>query len=208
MTKHSIAHFSGHEQQALHTIKNLIVDQLKPLMIFYIKSRYQSCLERSTFSNMQKEDTRNYAVWLLLIQQDDAAINNVRNLLLNEALPDGYNVHTIHYTLSQVTAYLKTYSLFFCWLLRFGILLHQREGALEKLPVPTISKRQYASQVRGWLQSFPDLVDGIDIKLNPVPVRHHYYHQSPCKNENRLIRINGRGHLTISFNDFPRGTIT
>lgn len=168
-TKKSIAHFNGHEQQALHAIKSLIKERMNPLMIFYIKSHYQTTCDRSTLNFIQKEETWHYSVTILVIHADDANLENETDTKLNRQLPDNYAVEALNYSLQQATEYLSNYSLFFCWTLRFGILLHQRDGTYEKLELPLIYRKQYAFQIKQWYLSSVNIADKVNIQLEPIP---------------------------------------
>ena len=168
-TKKSIAHFNGHDEQALYAIKSLIKERLNPLMMFYIKSHYRTTCDRSTLNFIQKEETWHYSVSLLLIFPDGTNLENETDAALNRQLPENYTVETLNYTLQQATEYLSRHSLFFSWVFRFGILLYQRDGSYEQLELPPINRKQYAYQIKQWYLSPANIADKVNIQLEPIP---------------------------------------
>ncbi len=169
--KKSIAHFQGREQQLLFRIKNVLVDQVQPLIIYLLGCQIMSNSKRNCFLQPQRTDTWQFSCDLLLILPEgkDMPADMAANLIC--CSPDLADVRLMSYSLAFMQQQIKDRFLFFNWVRRSGIVLYEKGEVLGQLPPRLPKHNAYAHQAARYYLAHPDYAHHLDEKLAALPAK-------------------------------------
>lgn len=167
--KKSIAHFQGREQQLLFKIKNSLVDQLQPLIIYVIGCQITTSSKRNCFLRPQRTDTWQFSCDLFLVLPEGKQLPEHIVADIKCLSPDLAEVRVLHATLDLMQQQIKEQSLFFNWLRRNGIVIYEKDNELQQLP-PRLPKHiAYEQQATQYYLANPNYEHHIETKLVPLP---------------------------------------
>lgn len=148
--RRSVSHFTGREQYALNKIRNRMASELSPLLIYHIDTSMSSSLRRSVFWSKPRKVEWLYNVRLLMIYEDDrTADKDMLQRFIGSFGPD-IHLSIIECSFTQMKQQLASRNLFLTWIYKRGIVLYNRNSALERLPVMDIGMKKYAHQAQEW----------------------------------------------------------
>lgn len=172
MKKHnSISHFTGMEQNALHCIKNRIVERLQPLIIYCFDSSISTTIQRSCFPLKKKSEEHNFTCKLLVVLSDETTIEDSVIKEIEEITAPYGKATVITHTLAVIIEKLKESNLFFSWIHRSAVTLYEKNNATKLLPTPISGRQEYREQAERFYSENPDLANYMRDKLaivNPV----------------------------------------
>ena len=197
----SIAHFTHSEQQALHSIKNVIVSQLNPLLIYYIDSTYTYHSGRSSLPPRIKEQQWDFKARMLLIYDNNQQPDTLQEQQVHQSLADNLSLDMIAFSIDEMATQLTEYSLFFCWIYKRGIVLFERNGAVDRFTVPTFSIRAYADSVAEWYRHDAALATATTARLHPLPDKGDLSTTKAAELESIIIKNYGSLKLSIKVTE-------
>ncbi|HEY4065172.1 MAG TPA: hypothetical protein VGM30_24900 [Puia sp.] len=164
----SISHFTAKEQNALHNIKNRIVDHVGPLIIYCFGSKARIYTQRSCFTTKKTKEEWDFSCDLLIIVPDDTIIGaNTFKEVYQSTAPFG-EVNVIIHPLDFVINHLKEGNLFFSWVHRSAIILYEKSNAIRLLPHRIASRIEYQQQAERFYLDKAIAINYLEVKLLPV----------------------------------------
>lgn len=135
----SISHLTGKEQHDLRFITKRIVENIQPQMLLCYGSRVQHAMARSCLTETRKREYSQYDYDLFIVISekeplDEATVSNLAGRFTQKDLQANYIVHR-HCWIQEE---LSKGSFFVSRLLKSSILLHNKDGTLEKLLSPAV----------------------------------------------------------------------
>ncbi len=166
MKKHtSISHLSGKEQNTLHAIKNLLLEQVQPLLIYCFNSTAVNTVQRNCFRSSKRTEEFNFSADLLVVVMDESPIDDTRTKEIETLAAALGKVRLDIHTLAVTKKLLEERSLFFSWVHRTAIVLYQRGNTMQLLPPRIAGLPEYRQQVEQFLIKYPDIMDYLPEKL-------------------------------------------
>ncbi len=161
----SVAHLTGKEQNALHNIKNRVVEKLKPQLIFCYRTETKQSIQRNCFTNPRKAEDWQFSCNLLIVISEKTTIeDHVLKETIQLTEPFGnvnVKVHPLDFVLNQ----LEENTLFFVWVHRTAIVLYERDKVLEQFPSPIPKREEYQKQVEEFYQQNPGMTNYLEEKM-------------------------------------------
>lgn len=206
--KQSIAYFLGREQQTINLIKNRLIAEFHPQVIFFVNSVFDNKTERSILIHKSNSGLWAYQVTLLLVFHQNSKPTDEELQKFRFTLDTPITLNLVTCTLTQMHEQLSNYSLFFTWVRAKGIVLYAQDGALLKLPNITFSLKNYQEQMNLWHEQDPTFSTAYTQQLQPLPEekilkaapvgdKHKESQQSNEDNKNIVIRNYGTLNLNI-----------
>lgn len=167
-THKSISHLSGKEQNSLYCIKKIIVEHIRPLIIYCWNSQISYMLQRNCFNAQKIVEDWDFNCDLLVITTADTVVDKAV-LQETEALtaPFGRVKLRIH-PVDFITQCMQEGNLFFSWVHRNAIVLYERDNGLKQLPPPVPRRQEYQKQAESFYLNNPDMSNYLEEKLPAV----------------------------------------
>ncbi|HTN45589.1 MAG TPA: hypothetical protein VL098_04525 [Flavipsychrobacter sp.] len=169
-THRSIRHLTGREQKVLLAIKNQLIALCEPVLIYYLGSNQSVHVTRSCFTKPSYEEQGFFACDLLVVLADEDMLPGNAEQIIKTSVPECEAIHLITHPMNFVVEQLQAYSLFFCWVQRHAILLHEQDHASELLPEPVVSLKSYERQATEFYNDNPGYANYDRVYLSPLPV--------------------------------------
>ncbi|GAB3016428.1 hypothetical protein GCM10027051_21010 [Niabella terrae] len=167
--KHSICQLKNKEQNALHCIKQLLVAQLDPLMIYCFGFKSISTSSRSAFFKSQIRDERQIACDLLVIMPEGVDISAEKKEELSRMLAyfgeSRLTFHSLDFMLEQI----RQRNLFFSWVPKNALLLHCKDNSTDLLP--EAPGNEFWPQACFFFLNDPEMVHYLDVRLEAPRIR-------------------------------------
>lgn len=164
--KNYIGQLKGKEQNAVHCIKKLIVNQLHALIIYCFGCQTISTIKRTAFSKKQFKEERQLTCNLLIITPDAVEISNEKKTEVQELIAHFGQVNMTIHPMTFMIQQLNKKNLFFNWVHKNGMLLYDRDNSTQLLPPPAGS--EYWPQAEAFYTSDPEMVSYLDVSLQPI----------------------------------------
>lgn len=165
-TPDSIDHLTGTEQTNLRCIKNKIVGQFHPLLIYYFDSHYSTCVKRSCFAAKTIEEKTFSCSILIVLPNDMGLLDNMQDQV-TKMTNDFGKVAAFFCALDGYIQHLNERNLFFAWVRRNAVILYEKDNASARLP-EAISKRHYRKQAECFYVQNPTFTNYLQEKMLPL----------------------------------------
>lgn len=210
--KQSIAYFLGREQQTINSIKNRLIAEFHPQVIFFVNSVLDNKTERSTLILKSNSGLWTYQVTLLLVFHQNSTPTDEELQKFRYTLDTPITLNLVTCTLPQMQEQLANFSLFFTWIRAKGIVLYAQDGALAKLQLNTFPLKNYQEQMNQWQKQDPTFSTAFTQQLQPLPEKkieatkqenekHKEHHLTNDDNQNIVIQSYGTLNLVIKSDE-------
>lgn len=167
--KNSICQLKNKEQNALHCIKQLLVAQLHPVMIYCFGFKSISSSSRSAFFKSQIRDERRIACDLLVILPEGVDISSEKKAELTRILAYFGETRLTFHSLDFMLEQIRQRNLFFSWIPKNALLLHSLGNSTSLLP--ETPGNEYWPQACFFFLNDPEMVHYLDVKLEAPRIR-------------------------------------
>ncbi|WP_114789853.1 hypothetical protein U0035_11045 [Niabella yanshanensis] len=176
--KNYISQLHGNEQNTVHCIKKLIAGQMNALIIYGFGFETVSMVKRSAFIKKHIKEKRSFTCDLLIITPDPVTIDNAKKTEVQEMIAHFGQVNMTVHTISFVLQQLNNGNLFFNWVHKNAMLLHNHNNSVQLLP-PAISS-EYWPQVEAFYAADPEMASYLHVNLQPI-VKPHPKEKAPAQ---------------------------
>lgn len=164
----SISHLNGREQHHLHAVKNLLLEQVQPLLIYCYNSKAITTLHRNCFASSKRMEEFDFSADFVAVVMDENPINETRTIEIEKLAASFGNVRLEIYTLTGMKKLLEGSSFFLSWVHRSAILLYERANTMQLLPPPIAGRPEYREQAEKFSIKYPVLAEYLPEKLVPI----------------------------------------
>ena len=164
--KNYIGQLKGKEQNAVHCIKKLIVNQLHPSIIYCFGCQTISTVKRTAFSKKQFKEERQLTCDLLIITPDTVEISAEKRTEVQGMVAHFGQVNMTVHPMTFMIQQLNKGNLFFNWVHKNGMLLYDRDSSTHLLPPPV--GNEYWPQAEAFYSNDPEMASYLDVNLQTI----------------------------------------
>ncbi|SDE11776.1 hypothetical protein [Niabella drilacis] len=161
--KNYINQLNSKEQYAVHCIKKLITTQLDPLIIYCFGYTISVSTRRSAFVKKQFAEERHFTCDLLIITPSAVTVDEDKRAAIQEMVAHFGTVNMVIHPLGFALRQLNEGNLFFSWVHKNGMLLHERNNSMQLLPAPV--GKEYQLQAAAFYAGDPEMTGYLEVKL-------------------------------------------
>lgn len=131
-------HYSPKEQAALQAIKNKIVDQLHPLIIYALTTVSSAEAEYSCFTRARQIETWHFQCDLLIVLPNGRIVSEETKKQVEESTAAFGKVTMFIHHLGFILREIEKGCPFFCTMRRSADVLYEINDAAKRLPLPLV----------------------------------------------------------------------